>query len=151
MLDQLRASQAWQEIGSDVNATSADGCPSRRDSTPEPPLPVAELESPPSVSNHISSLLSRLQSGVSASFPPDDPSNAHVRNGAHQDLPSSTKAHDSRHNANPTVHHSSAQKSSVRNLSYIQALPVVARLAEDPAFIKSLEKVIVFYVVPVAV
>lgn len=156
LLEQLRASQAWQETGTIMDVTQADESLSGQQSLPDPPSevpePTADLESPPAVSNHISSLLSRLQTGICASSlprPDDIPTadthrEAPAHPAAHQaTLSSSLKGLDSRYNASPTIHQPpSSQKKSLRTLPFIQALPVVARLAEDPEFIEKLEKVL---------
>lgn len=157
LLEQLRASQAWQETDTIMDVTQADENLSSQQSLPEPPSdvpePTADLESPPAVSNHISSLLSRLQTGIGASSLPrsdDIPTvNTHreapAPPAAHQATPSSSlKGLDSRYNANSTIHQpsSSQKKKSLRTLPFIQALPVVAKLAEDPEFIEKLEKVL---------
>jgi hypothetical protein len=155
LLDQLRASQAWQESNTGVNATQADENPSvpsqdsPRDPSQHVPELLADLESPPAVSSHISSLLSQLQPGASASSSllSEDLPKAHAHRRAHQAVPSSPpKIVDSGYNFNSTIHRPPpTQKKSLRTLPFIQALPVVAKLAEDPKFMESLEKVLHSY------
>ena len=153
LLDQLRASQAWQEL-LDEPQPDPNNIPHATGSTPLPPRLELEPElepvpepSPP-LSNHISSLLSRLQPGggeaSSLGTSHSRPSLGATHYGSRPGPPlvSCVKHHT------PTVNGLTAmpigpppQATAPRQLNFNQSLPVISRLSEDPVFMTKLAKV----------
>ena len=153
LLDQLRESQAWQELLDDPNPPPPDANVTLQTmhSTHLPPLehnPESEPEPEP-VSNHITSLLSRLQPGGGE---PSSLGKSHSRpslSATHHAGSQGTAFMSSVRPRTPTVNGITAmpigpsppQASIPRPLNFNQSLPVIARLSEDPAFMEKLEKV----------
>jgi len=137
LLDQLRASQAWQELqtantGDSTHTTITNSIPSN---------PLFERSSEENnqsagASADISSLLSRLQ-------PPDPLPSSDVtpQNATASDVPSYSHKSSQYPKEAAVAEVPNQEKRDTRNLTYNQALPVLARLAEDPGFLKRIEKV----------
>ncbi|KAF8583986.1 hypothetical protein K439DRAFT_1617072 [Ramaria rubella] len=151
LLDQLRASQAWQDLSvnlspSDTLERQASGLESNGIHNPLLPRQEsvteintdAEPDPSPHVSNHISSLLSRLQPGI---VPPPPPSviPSDQRLSVYEEYASRPHHHEPRSNV-LTLASPSIQSKPPRSITFSQALPIIARLSENPTFIEKLEK-----------
>ncbi|KAF9468856.1 hypothetical protein BDZ94DRAFT_1244758 [Collybia nuda] len=136
LLDQLRVSQAWQDI-----TTS---------SLPEPDSPSANIDeranvpAPPAVSTatsaSVASLLSQLQASSSPSiYIPNAPSiNTHKRSFGWPTIPSQQL-----HGPAPPLLSEAALPSTRKDTSsytFQQALPHIAQLADDPKFVEAIRK-----------
>ncbi|KAF8529281.1 hypothetical protein BU17DRAFT_80481 [Hysterangium stoloniferum] len=167
LLDQLRASQAWQELS--TAPTSPDASASENDTTSKiehVSLPVADEvrlveatpeesrggEEPSNVSNHISSLLSRLQThrneGDVTEYTPFNATTHPPFEEYHLSSPVSSPvgsacnaSHESSRPHNLGLKTSLARVKSTRSLTFNESLPVIGRLADESHFLVKLEKI----------
>lgn len=125
LLDQLRVSQAWQDIA----APPAPESGSSSTNSDEP-------KSSASASTSVASLLSQLQASSSPSAPVTNP---HKRHAGWSNVPSQ-QLHDP-DSLLPGVALPSPRKKDTRAYTFQQALPHIAQLADDPDFVAAIKKV----------
>lgn len=134
LLDQLRVSQAWQEI---VVSAPTDG----KENSDEQPLPSV-IAAQPSSSASVASLLSQLQSSPSwAAVPPGAPTKPTEPYIGHPTAPASVSNESPPPLAVAPVP-SPKRPQDPRSYTFQQALPHIAQLADDPGFVAAIKQVI---------
>ncbi|GJE84758.1 hypothetical protein PsYK624_008340 [Phanerochaete sordida] len=154
LLARLRASQAWHEATqvrtpAAAGAASDPGPPQGMHDTPPPAIAPAAVdvheEGGPAAPSHasVASLLAQLQSAGAA-----DPTRV-----VEPQVPENPAGHESPRMPQPSVRStdprlrersqpaSAARKHDLRNVSFQQALPAIAQLSEDQAFVDAIRKV----------
>jgi hypothetical protein len=142
LLDQLRASQAWQRLSTakeeNVSLSIVDEVR---------PIEMREDEGSSHVSSRISSLLSRLQSrndkgDVTELIPPNAKTSPQLDPLSPAPNAAGIASHENNRPDNGLASKPSlARVKSARSLTFAQSLPVLGRLADDSDFLVKLKKV----------
>lgn len=126
LLDQLRVSQAWQEVTTSYT-------PGPDDEVPPGSSEDQLAASPAATSTSVASLLSQLHAFPSLSPPrPGNEDYGHL-------APSASRSQESTSSVVPPVFPHA--KTDTRSYTFQQALPYLAQLAEKPEFVKILHQV----------
>jgi len=132
LLDQLRSSQAWQEV-----------VPRPRGTARTSAEPASQSESSrarsPSPSSSVASLLSQLQPSASGSWPPLPPSRSASIEYQHPTSTSISTVNPILPQPSPSTSH--ARKPDLKSHTFQQALPHLAQLSEDATFVASITQV----------
>ena len=143
LLDQLRSSQAWQDLQVNLNQDSK-----QQQSQPDTIQVTAQNHSEqgdlyePEVSSQISSLLSSLQPSPRFLPVPQAPiPDFDRRDSAPRISIDETPIISTNYEPPEAIPVSQQTRKSVRNLTYTQSLPVLGRLASEPRFLDRIEKV----------
>ena len=128
LLDQLRVSQAWQEVTTLYTPGPDDEVPPGSSEAEDQPA------SPAATSTSVASLLSQLHAYPSSSHPrPSDEDPGHL-------VPSASRLHESTPSvAVPVL---PQVKTDTRSYTFQQALPYLVQVADDSAFVKILHQVL---------
>jgi hypothetical protein len=124
LLDQLRVSQAWQEVTTSSTPNDEASSGSSEDQL---------AASPAATSTSVASLLSQLH--AFPSFPPPSRGN---EDSSHS-IPSVSRKHES--TSSVVVSVPPRAKTDTRSYTFQQALPYLAQLAEDPGFVETVDQV----------
>ena len=150
LLEQLRTSQAWQDTIDQAPSqpTNADLTPyAANEPGPSSGSPLANSEAAPTGSS-VAALLSQLQSSPTWSAavpsPPTHSPPVCVPTTSAYVSAVSTSASDTSLRRSPSRGLPLAARQDVRSYTFQQALPLLARLSEDPDFVALLSKVCTF-------
>ncbi|KAJ7762815.1 hypothetical protein DFH07DRAFT_404910 [Mycena maculata] len=132
LLDSLRASQAWQNL---VNTPGPEPTPASLSTPiPNPPLSGTETETNPGPSTSVAALLSQLNSAPTTR--PAEDSRKH----APTPDPSPNRSLNLKPSQTPSQDPPPSVPEDARGLTFQQALPRLAQLADDPVLVATLGK-----------
>lgn len=144
LLDQLRVSQAWQDIAAppapELGSSSTNSDEHEPESTTSDPSPPVASTSASASETSVASLLSQLQASSSPSPPTVPLTNPHKRHAGWSNVPSQQLRDPGP--LLPGAALLSPRKKDTRAYTFQQALPHIAQLADDPDFVAAIKKVV---------